>query len=76
MFEGMALFLSYLFANFPYRKVYAEVPESNMSLFWNDFAQVEGTLKEYLFHNGHFADMHLVSILREQWITLQGQTGW
>lgn len=76
VFEGMLLFISYLFDNFPFRKLFAEVPEYNMSMFQADFAAHEGVLKEYLFHRGEFVDLHYVSISRETWAGLAAETGW
>lgn len=76
VFEGLALFISYLFDNFPFRKLFAEVPAYNMSLFADDFADHEGVLKEFLFHKGEFVDLHYVSIARDRWAELAAQTGW
>ncbi len=76
VFEGMLLFISFLFDNFPFRKLFAEVPADDMGMFADDFAQEEGVLKEYLFHNGEFVDLHHVSIVRERWSELAAETGW
>lgn len=76
LFEGMMLFISFLFDNFAFRKLYAEVPAYNMTMFANDFAQDEAVLKEYVFHNGEFVDMHIVSIERQKWKELSAETGW
>ncbi|MGB3412131.1 MAG: hypothetical protein WBA45_13150 [Microthrixaceae bacterium] len=76
VFEGMLLFISFLFDNFPFRKLFAEVPDYNMELFADDFAEHEGSLKEYLFHEGKFIDLHHVSISREKWKQLADKTGW
>lgn len=74
--EGMMLFISYLFDNFPFRKLFAEVPSYNMSMFVADFADHEGVLKEFLFYKGEFVDLHHVSIARETWAKLASETGW
>ncbi len=75
-FEGMLLFLSHLFATFPYRKVFAEVPAYNMGLFEPGFAQEEGVLREYLFHEGRPVDLHIVSFRRDQWAQVHEGSGW
>lgn len=74
--EGMLAFITHLFATFPYRKVFAEVPSYNMGLFEPGFAQEEGVLRDYLFHEGAPADLHIVSFHREQWAQVQAGTGW
>lgn len=76
LFEGIALFISYLFDHFPFRKLFAEVPEFNLHMFTDDFADHEGVLKEFLFYQGEFADMHYVSVSRNRWADLSAQTGW
>jgi len=75
-FEGMLLFISHLFATFPYRKVYAEVPAYNMGLYEAGLAQEEGVLREYLFHEGRHVDLHIVSFRRDQWVEVQEASGW
>jgi RimJ/RimL family protein N-acetyltransferase len=75
-FEGMLLFISHLFATFPYRKVFAEVPAYNMGLFEPGFAQEEGVLREYLFHQGRPVDLHIVSFRRDQWEQVSAASGW
>ena len=76
VFEGMLLLIGHLFANFPFRKLFAEVPSFNMGLFADDFADHEGVLREYLFHDGRFVDLQLVSIRRERWQELVDASGW
>lgn len=75
-FEGMLLFISHLFATFPYRKVFAEVPAYNMTLFEPGLAQEEGVLQDYLFHDGRHVDLHIVSFRRDQWEQVHQATGW
>jgi RimJ/RimL family protein N-acetyltransferase len=75
-FEGLLLFISHLFSTFPYRKLFAEVPAYNMSLFEPGFAQEEGVLREYLFHEGRPVDLHIVSIRRDQWTQVHAASGW
>lgn len=74
--EGMLLFITHLFASFPYRKVYAEVPSYNLGLYAPGFAQEEGVLRDYLFHEGEPADLHIVSFRRDQWEQVRAGTGW
>jgi RimJ/RimL family protein N-acetyltransferase len=75
-FEGMLLFLTHLFSSFPYRKVFAEVPAYNMGLFEPGFAQEEGILRDYLFHEGRPVDLHIVSFRRDQWSGVHAASGW
>ncbi|MCU1369841.1 MAG: acetyltransferase, ribosomal protein N-acetylase [Ilumatobacteraceae bacterium] len=75
-FEGMLLFLTHLFATFPYRKVFAEVPAYNMGPFEPGLAQEEGILRDYLFHEGRRVDLHIVSFRRDQWVQVHEASGW
>jgi acyl carrier protein len=68
--EGLGLFVSYLFATFPLRKLYAEVP----SFAWATVASgegtaftVEGVLKGHRYANGQWWDVSVVAIDRDGW---------
>jgi RimJ/RimL family protein N-acetyltransferase/acyl carrier protein len=68
--EAMVLYINYLFAVFPLRKLTAEVIDFN----WSQFAAgegrmfvTEGVLKEHEFHDGRYWDVHLLAIFREAW---------
>ncbi len=74
--EAMLLFITHLFDTFPYRKIFAEVPSYNLGLFAEGFAQEEGVLRDYLFHRGRPADLHIVSFRRDQWDQVRAGTGW
>jgi RimJ/RimL family protein N-acetyltransferase len=76
MFEGVMLFISFLFSTFPYRKIFAEIPEYNMGLYSDGFADREGVLRDYLFYKGQFVDMHIVSFSREAWTKVSAASGW
>ncbi|HVM10560.1 MAG TPA: phosphopantetheine-binding protein [Acidimicrobiales bacterium] len=68
--EGLGLFVSYLFATFPLRKLYAEVP----SFAWPTVVSgegsafsVEGVLKGHRYANGQWWDVSVVAIDRDGW---------
>jgi RimJ/RimL family protein N-acetyltransferase len=68
--EGLALLLSYAFALWPLRKVYAEVAESNMHRFGSgagSFFSIEGCLKGHYYYNGLHYDKLLLAVGRDQW---------
>jgi hypothetical protein len=75
-FEGVMTFITHIFRTFPFRKVFAEVPEPNIGLYSEGFAEIEGTLREYLFHDGQFVDLHVVSFTREVWQQVSALTTW
>jgi RimJ/RimL family protein N-acetyltransferase/acyl carrier protein len=71
--EAMRLFIDYLFAVFPLRKLVAEIFEFN----WHQFSAgegrvfaTEGVLKEHEFHDGRYWDLYLVAIFRDSWSDL------
>lgn len=68
--EGMRLFVDYLFAVFPVRKVMADVIEFN----WPQLAsgagrlfQLEGVLRDHEYHDGRYWDVRLLAIHRARW---------
>ena len=68
--EGMTLFISYLFAEFDLRKLYAESLESNFTQFQtgaNRVFEVEGRLKEHEYIHGGYQDFVILAIWREPW---------
>ncbi|HEV7495558.1 hypothetical protein [Baekduia sp.] len=65
---GIAIFLNYLFTVGAFRVVYAEVPEYNMPQFASAvdrYCQTEGRLKDYVFWNGRYWDMHILAFRSE-----------
>lgn len=68
--EGMRIFIDYLFAVFPFRKLTAEVIEFNLAQFAGGEGRVfetEGVLKGQEFHDGRYWDIHLLAVYRDQW---------
>lgn len=70
MVSGMLLFLDYLFATFPLRKVYFEVPGYNRGILGGavgGLMDVEGELTEYYFHAGEYWNNIIFSLSRDRW---------
>jgi RimJ/RimL family protein N-acetyltransferase len=68
--EGVALLVSYLFATFDFRKIYAESLEANYTQFAlgeGRLFEVEGRLKEHEYVDGRYQDFVLMAIYREAW---------
>lgn len=67
--ESVGLFLNYLFANFQLRKVFAEIPEYNLSRFGvpKDVFQVEGRKSDFYWHDGRYWDEVAISTAAEEW---------
>jgi RimJ/RimL family protein N-acetyltransferase len=72
MVEGMALFLNYVFDHWPFRKLYAELPEYNLPLvdgLIGTVLKTEGVMREFEFYNGTRWDLHGLSLSRHDWET-------
>lgn len=70
MMEGGFLFISLLFRNWNFRKLYAEVPGWNWSQFASgagEFFTVEGVLTEHEYFDGRFWDQRIVALHRDTW---------
>lgn len=68
--EGMRLFVDYLFAVFPIRKVMADVIEFNwpqVSSGAGRLFQLEGVLRDHEYHDGRYWDVRILAIHRAQW---------
>ena len=69
--EGAQLFIDYLFANWDFRKVYAEVVDFNLAQFGSmvDLAvfDIEGRLTEHEYYGGRYWDVVVVALRRERW---------
>src|SRR5262249_10132473 len=69
-FEGMPLFVNYVFTVWPMRKLYAVVLESNYDQFASgcgDWFTTEGRLAEHEFYDGRFWDLIFLTVRREDW---------
>jgi len=75
--EGIFLFLDYVFASFPFRKVYFEVPgfnEGNFGLFLERFTTQEGRLVDAVFTDGRYWDLSFLTMTREDWMELKSSS--
>jgi RimJ/RimL family protein N-acetyltransferase/acyl carrier protein len=65
--EGAGLFVAYLFQHWPFRKLYAEVPDFTLSSFAGGlgrYFELEGTLREHAFFGGRWWDVHIIAVYR------------
>ena len=63
----MFLFVRYLFANWAFRKLYAEVRAFNLAQFGSGIGrmfEVEGVLTEHAFHDGRYWDQYVLAVSR------------
>jgi RimJ/RimL family protein N-acetyltransferase len=70
MVEVAALGVDYAFATWPFRKLYAEVPEYNLRTFrslTDRYFRVEGCLTDHVFMDGRYWDVHIVATDRATW---------
>jgi RimJ/RimL family protein N-acetyltransferase len=68
--EACALFISYLFAMFPLRKLYFEGPDYNVEQYASALRNLlieEGRLKGHLYYDGRYADFVTLALYRETW---------
>lgn len=68
--EGLALLMEHLFTEFDFRKVYAEVMESNLAAFRSGLervAAIEGRLVDHEYRGGRYEDMLILSVTRAGW---------
>jgi RimJ/RimL family protein N-acetyltransferase/acyl carrier protein len=68
--EGMTLLISYVFANWDLRKLYAETLESNYEQFRSGADRVfdvEGRLKAHEYRAGRYEDMVVLALHRDAW---------
>jgi hypothetical protein len=75
---GAALFVSLLFRNWNFRKVYAEIP----GVTWRQFSagagtifDVEAVIPERDYFDGEYLDARVVSISRARWQEFTGRFG-
>ena len=70
MIEGGILFLDYLFTTWPFRKLYVETFESNLSQFGSlsgDIFIEEGRLRGHTYLNERYEDLIDLAAYRESW---------
>jgi RimJ/RimL family protein N-acetyltransferase len=70
MIEAAALAIDYVFATWPFRKLYAEVPEFNLVSFGSVTRlvfQQEGQLTDHVFMDGRYWDVHILATTRDTW---------
>jgi hypothetical protein len=69
--EGTALFVSHLFATFPLRRLYAEVPGHSFAAIASGLGRwfvEEGRLAEHSSHAGRYWPLHVLTIERTRWL--------
>jgi RimJ/RimL family protein N-acetyltransferase len=69
--QGVTLFIDYLFAQFPFRKLYGEVAEVNLPAFRSGLGRLfveEGCLRGHAFHDGRYEDLIVGAIYRDAWV--------
>jgi hypothetical protein len=72
--EGAYLFFDHLFAAFPLRKLYFEVPEFNrrtLGSFLDRYTEEEGRLRDHAFAQGRYWDLVVAAMWRHHWEALQ-----
>lgn len=70
MFEGIFLFIAWVFETWPFRKLYAEIGgdlASQASSLGSLVGERCGTMPEHTFVRGAFRDVHLVAFNRDKW---------
>lgn len=68
--EGAALFISYVFHNWNFVKLYMDVPGYNLSQIESGLKHVfheEGRLKGHVFKYGQAWDLHILAVYRDHW---------
>jgi RimJ/RimL family protein N-acetyltransferase len=70
MIEVTGLAIEYVFSTWPFRKLYAEVPEYNLRTFatvTQRFFRREGLMTEHVFLDGRYWDVHVLATDRATW---------
>lgn len=70
MFEGMFLFVEYVFRTWNFRKLYAEIPGYNLASVTDvlsTFLVVEGTLADHEYHDGKWWDLVIAVVDHHTW---------
>lgn len=73
--SGLCLFLEYLFAGWPFRKLYLETPEFNLSRFASavdrGILRVEARLEEFVYLADRYWDVLFLSVDRNTWASFR-----
>jgi hypothetical protein len=67
---GIVQLVDHLFRHWPFRKLYAELPEYNASEFSGALrrhAQLEANLQKHLFYDGRYWDEYTYALYRDAW---------
>lgn len=70
IFHGLALFLSHLFRNWSFHKLYAEVAGHTLPSFSSALGRLveeEGRLTDHEWYQGRRWDHHILALTRERW---------
>jgi RimJ/RimL family protein N-acetyltransferase len=70
MIEAAGLAIEYVFQTWPFRKLYAEVPEYNLRTFGSvteRYFRREGRLTDHVFLDGRYWDVHVLATDRATW---------
>ena len=68
--EGLAMFISYLFKSFDFRKIYLETNELNFEQFRSALGlafREEARLREHRYFGGRYWDQYIFALYRESW---------
>jgi len=68
--DALIVFIDYLFAYFPFRKLYSEVYSYNhhsFAMMQSAGAVEEGRLREHRYFDGHYADLYRFALYRRDW---------
>lgn len=74
VFEGVAMFVSYIIGTFGLRKVVASIPGWNWKQFESGdgvYFEVEGRLRDHDLYDGRTWDRHLIAIHRDRWHAIE-----
>jgi len=70
MMDAMGVFFRYVFWAFPFRRLFAETAEDNLSQFASGsgrFFELEGCRREAIWLRGRYQDLHFLTVSRERW---------
>jgi hypothetical protein len=71
--SGLAMFFDYLFAGWPFRKLYLETPEFNLVQFASAVERgilaVEARLTDFVFLMDRYWDVVFLAVTREMWMS-------
>jgi len=70
MLEGAIVFIDYVFATWPFRKLYMEVPGYNIAQLRSGIGRLlaeEGRLVRHVWLNGRHWDLHVLALHRDAW---------